>query len=200
MLSFCLFRHAHIHTHHLNVTQEWSGLLGPVPSAAVWDWMPLNMKNHMAVFLTLHLCVIRPAACKKTIKKKAFDIHNWIPTWPRMLFNEFSIAGIVQHLSRWQTERRNAPRLHYNPPPRPRQRFQHLQTALLPIQGRFQLCHGTHYSIALWGCRRLHHSAAGYKEAMSADPGAKLLTCRVFQHSTGQWPVREVDSASPKSF
>lgn len=161
----------------------------------LWIWRTIWLS-----FLPCTSVLLDQQHVKKTKKKKAFDIHNWIPTWPRMLFNEFSIAGFVQHLSRWQTERRNAPRLHYNPPPRPRQRFQHLQTALLPIQGRFQLCHGTHYSIALWGCRRLHHSAAGYKEAMSADPGAKLLTCRVFQHSTGQWPVREVDSASPKSF
>lgn len=63
----------------------------------LWIWSPI-----MAVCLTLHLCIIRPAACKK--KKKWFDTPNGIPTQPGMLYNEFCIAAIVRHHSPWQTE------------------------------------------------------------------------------------------------
>lgn len=141
----------------------------------------------MAVCLTLALCIIRPAAClkKKVIwhTKRNSNMARNVIQW--ILYSRHCVASLSL------TNRgRNAPRLHYKPPPRPRQRFQHLQTASLPIQGRFQLCHGTHYSIALWGCRRLQRSAAGEGEAVSADPGAQLLTCRVFQKSTGHWPLR----------
>lgn len=32
-------------------------------------------------------------------------------------------------------------------------------------------CHGTHYSVALWGCRQLRGCAVGKREKAYADPG-----------------------------
>lgn len=141
----------------------------------------------MAVCLTLHLYIIRPAACKKK-KKKRFDAHNGIPTRPGMLYNELCIAAIVQHHSRWQTEERMLRDPIITPRPDP-----------ASVSSIFRLHHYLFRAdsssvmglIALWGCRRLHRSAAGKREAVSTDPGAQLLICRVFQHSTGQWPLRE---------
>lgn len=53
------------------------------------------------------------------------------------LYDKFQIGGIVPAQLTLTSRGKNAPRLHYNPPIRQSQCFQHLQTPSLPIQSLF---------------------------------------------------------------